>query len=135
MIECLIIGDSIAVGIHQNRQECIRHAQIGITSQNWNKKFSNINLSANTVIISLGTNDYNFVDSKYQLNQLRKKISAKTVIWIMPPIKPDVQLVVKNIAYEFNDTILTIEQLSGDKVHPTSREYKNLAEKTKIISW
>jgi hypothetical protein len=57
MIDCLIIGDSIAVGTKMFRPDCVEYVKSGITSIGWNKKYGNNDLTANTVIISLGTND------------------------------------------------------------------------------
>jgi lysophospholipase L1-like esterase len=135
MIECLIIGDSIAVGIQQNRNECPLYATIGITSQNWMKKYNSIEITAKSVIISLGTNDYNSATTRDSLIKLRAKIKASSVIWILPPIKPDIQSIVKNIAAVQGDQVLTIQNLSNDNVHPTGAEYKSLAKQTKILSW
>lgn len=135
MIECLIIGDSIAVGIQQHRRECPLYASVGITSQNWRKKYDSIDIAAKLVIISLGTNDFNAVNTKENLEKLRVKVKALNVIWILPPIKPEIQIVVKTLAAEYGDNLLTIHNLSSDKVHPTGAEYKNIAEKTRILSW
>ena len=38
MIECLIVGDSIAVGVSQVRHECMSIAKSGINSSDWNKQ-------------------------------------------------------------------------------------------------
>ena len=37
MLDCLIIGDSIAVGSHMFRKECVAFAKGGITSHGWDK--------------------------------------------------------------------------------------------------
>ena len=58
MIDCLIVGDSIAVGTHQFKPDCVAYAKGGINSWQWNRKFGDKQLGANTVIISLGSNDH-----------------------------------------------------------------------------
>lgn len=129
MLECLIIGDSIAQGISSVRKECTAIVRGGITSRDWNRKYLTKIEDANTAIISLGTNDW--VDTDKQLLLLRQTIKSKKVIWVMPPIKPDVQQIVKALALQYSDTVITITELSKDKVHPTAKGYKQLAEKTK----
>lgn len=129
MIDCLILGDSIAKGVSDIRKECVAYVQSGINSYNWNNKFLLKDLTANTVLISLGTNDTN-IRTFQELLALRQSVNAKTVFWIMPPIKPDVQDIVRIIATNFKDTILEIPELSKDKVHPTYKGYKSLSEQT-----
>jgi hypothetical protein len=131
MLECLILGDSIAQGISTVRKECVAIVKSGINSRTWNNRNIVNDLSANTVIISLGTNDPDTMNSFKELLLLRQQIYAKKVMWVMPPIKPPVQDIVRIIANSYGDTILTIPELSKDKVHPTSNGYKKLAEMTK----
>ena len=131
MLECLILGDSIAHGISTIRKECVAYVKSGINSRNWNNRYIVKDLTAETVIISLGTNDPETINTFKELLSLRQLVSAKKVIWIMPPIKPAVQDIVRIISKNFNDTILEIPELSKDKVHPTYNGYKELAEKTK----
>lgn len=131
MLDCLILGDSIAQGISIVRKECTAYVQSGINSRNWNNRYIVNNLSADTVIISLGTNDPDSVNTFKELLMLRKLVLGKKVFWIMPPIKPAVQDMVRIMARNYKDTILEIPELSKDKVHPTGRGYKQLAEMTK----
>ena len=131
MLDCLILGDSIAQGISTVRKECVAYVQSGINSRNWNNRYIVKELSANTVIISLGTNDPETMNTFKELLTLRELVVGKKVFWIMPPIKPAVQDIVRIIARNYKDTILEIPELSKDKVHPTGQGYKELAEKTK----
>jgi lysophospholipase L1-like esterase len=131
MLDCLILGDSIAQGISNIRKECTAIVKGGINSYNWNNRNIVKDLSANTVIISLGTNDPDTMNTFKELLLLRQQIYAKKVMWVMPPIKPSVQDIVRIIANSYSDTILTIPELSKDKVHPTYNGYKQLAEQTK----
>ena len=41
MIDCLIVGDSIAVGTHHFKPECVAYAKGGINSNHWNKQNAN----------------------------------------------------------------------------------------------
>ena len=76
MLDCLILGDSIAVGSHMFRKECVVYAKGGITSHGWDKSFGNNNLTASTVIISLGTNDWEGANTYRKLREIREKIQA-----------------------------------------------------------
>jgi len=131
MIDCMIVGDSIAVGTHQYRPECVAYAKGGINSSQWNKQNSNKNLTAKTVIISLGSNDHTGVRTLWELQQLRARTDAERVFWILPAIKPDVQEMVEIVARDHGDTILPIPNLQADKVHPSWAGYKKLAEQTR----
>jgi len=132
MLECLIVGDSIAVGTAQARPECISYSQGGINSRNWlNKNIGNTPLQARSVIISLGSNDHKHVKTESELRVIRTLTKADRVYWILPAIKPDIQEVVKKIAAEHGDIVLPITRLQKDGVHPSWAGYKELAEKTK----
>jgi lysophospholipase L1-like esterase len=131
MIDCLIVGDSIAVGTHQFRPECRVHAKVGINSSQWNRQNSSRDLTAKTLIISLGSNDHAGVRTMWELQQLRARADAKRVFWILPAIKPDVQDMVRIIARDHGDVILPIPNLQADKVHPSGVGYKKLAEQTR----
>jgi lysophospholipase L1-like esterase len=131
MLDCLILGDSIAQGISTVRKECVAYVQSGINSRNWNNKYIVKDLSADTVIISLGTNDPETMNTFKELLSLRELVAGEKVFWIMPPIKPAVQDMVRIIARNYKDTILEIPELSKDKVHPTGRGYKILGDMTK----
>jgi len=131
MLECLILGDSIAVGTHQFRQECVLVGKSGINSQQFNKNYAKKIEPANTVVISLGSNDHDGVNSFKELLAMRQRVEGKRVFWIMPAIKPHIQDMVEIIARNFGDTVLPITKLQPDKVHPTWAGYKDLAISTK----
>lgn len=131
MLECLIVGDSIAVGVSQYRPECLSHARVGITSKAWNNKFLTRVIGAETTIISLGSNDWNADTTLKEIITLREVIKSKKVFWVMPSIKPEIQYMVQIVADMFDDDILYVRETSKDGVHPTSKEYKRLAKETK----
>lgn len=130
MLECLILGDSIAVGIAQHRPECVVYAQIGITSGAWNNKFLSKKLDSKNTIISLGTNDYSTFKTFEELYALRQNLTG-TVIWILPANGVDRQTAVVKVAQMYNDATIVIPELSKDKIHPTARGYKDLANQTR----
>lgn len=132
MLDCLIIGDSIAVGTHQFRPDCVAYAKGGWNTWQWNRDYLKNDLSANTVIISLGSNDHKGIRTKAELQRIREKVGVKArVFWILPAIKPEIQTIVKAMAEEYGDTVLPITRLQKDGIHPSWAGYKDLAEKTK----
>ena len=132
MFECLVVGDSIAVGTARLRPECVAYTQSGINSHNWNSRYRSKNLSADTVIISLGSNDTHHIRTIWELQTLRNRVDADHVFWIMPAIKPDVQKMVETVAKSYGDTILPIISTQKDHVHPDMRGYRAIANSTKV---
>jgi lysophospholipase L1-like esterase len=139
MLECLILGDSIAVGVAQTRQECVLVGKGGINTWQFNKNYAEKIKPAETVIISLGSNDHSRVHTFKELMSTRQRIEGHRVFWILPAgnlkasgvdIK-DIQEMVKIIAKAFGDTVLPITRLQPDGIHPSSAGYKQLAESTK----
>jgi len=133
MIDCLIIGDSIAVGTKMFRPECVDYAKGGITSHGWDKKFGDNKLEANSVIISLSTNDWERANTEDKLRIIRNKVKASRVFWIEPNLesKPHAVEHVRKIAAEFGDTVIPTTRWQPDKIHPSWEGYKQIAEKTK----
>lgn len=137
MLECLIIGDSIAVGTAIARPECVSYSRGGWNSWQWNKDYLDSARSrpAETVIISLGANDHKGVKTEAELRKMRAAISGKRVFWIDPgqDRKPVPHDAIIRIAQEYGDTVLPRPQghMSADGIHPTGRGYKVLAEQTK----
>jgi len=140
MIDCLIVGDSIAVGTHQFKPECVSYSKGGINSYQWiNQNISKLPLNAKTVIISLGSNDHKWVKTEKELRTLRQMTQAHRVYWILPAgnLKASevsiqyIQLLVKEIAKEYGDVVIPITKLQADGIHPSWAGYKDIAEKTK----
>jgi lysophospholipase L1-like esterase len=131
MLECLILGDSIAVGIAQHRPECIAYATVGITSRKFVDNHITGDLSANTVVVSLGANDSKNMKTLKELFALRQVISAKRVYWILPANNKTAEEAVSIVADKFEDKAIEISALRKDHVHPTAKEYKRLAEATR----
>jgi len=131
MLDCLILGDSIAVGTQQFRQECTLVGKGGINTWQFNKNYAQKIEPANTVIISLGSNDHNGVNTFQELLVMRQRVEGKRVFWILPAIKPHIQDMVQIIAKNFGDTVLPITKLQPDKVHPSWAGYKEIASNTK----
>lgn len=131
MLDCLILGDSIAVGVQQYKPNCALYAKVGINSKQWNKNYTMMNLNADTVVISLGTNDYQGIDTERELTKLRERVKAKKVYWIVPAIKPQIQEIVREIAIKHGDWFVRIPYLSKDGIHPTQKGYQQIGSVTR----
>ena len=136
MLDCLILGDSTGVGTHQFKQECVSYSRGGWNTWQWNRDYGKKDLTAKTVIISLGTNDHKGVRTREELEKTRAKVTADRVFWILPPCndhfcKPWVNDVVEDIARRNGDMIVKTDKLQPDHIHPSWAGYKELVEKTK----
>lgn len=136
MIECLIVGDSIAVGVSQVRKECQAIVKSGINSANWNRQHLHRLRPAKTLIISLGANDLG-VNTEENIRRLRETAQADRVFWLLPSqrLKPEQVRAVKFVAQDFGDTVIPRPEknISADGVHPTYRGYKELADLTRYM--
>ena len=137
MIDCMVIGDSIAVGTAMHRPDCVSYSRGGWNSWQWNRDYLNIASSRNykTVIISLGANDHQGVKTEQELRKMRSTIQADRVFWISPGMerKPIPQTAIEKIAREYGDVVLPRpkDHMSSDGIHPTGRGYKILGEQAK----
>lgn len=124
MLECLILGDSIAVGVGMARPECMTVAEVGITSDDFAFTYRGPP-GAMRVIVSLGSNDKR--DSSDALEYLRQHINGR-VIWILPARRYQ-QASVRKMAQRFGDKMVVIPSVRRDGVHPA--DYRRLADLTR----
>lgn len=138
MLECLIVGDSIAVGTKMFAPHCELQGKGGINSWQFNKMYKG-SFYADTLIISLGSNDHKGVKTYDELFEMRQRVGAKNVFWVLPagnlkagglPIEK-VQFIVKELAAYYGDTVLPIRGLQPDGIHPSWSGYKDIVERTK----
>lgn len=134
MLECLILGDSTAIGIAQHKPECAVIARVGITSENWYKTFNTNPITKKKykiVVISLGNNDYKNTTAE-SLYNIRKHINADTVFWIAPSLtlKPIQRSLINELANEFKDKVIESHPYIGyDGIHPNQNGYKDINKK------
>ena len=128
MLPCLILGDSLALGIGQYRPECRTAAQVGITSARYIQTLL-IDQSATTALISLGVNDGDEAPTLDNLRQVRRHVHAQKVFWLLPGIKPHARAAIRQVAVEFDDFLVdtSYEAGPGDHLHPNRDGYKFLA--------
>jgi lysophospholipase L1-like esterase len=139
MIDCLVLGDSIAVGLYQQLPQCESLSKSGWNTWQWNRDYLKYDLTAETVIISLGSNDHKYIRTQAELERMRTKVTAGRVFWILPhgnlpagglPIE-EVQRIVKMIAALHGDTVVPITRVQRDSIHPSWAGYKELARVVK----
>ena len=137
MIDCMVLGDSIAVGTATARPECVSYSRGGWNSWQWNKDYLSVATTKpyETIIISLGANDHRGVKTELELRRMREAIKGKRVFWIDPgkDRKPVPHDAIMRIAAEYGDTVLPRpkEHISADGIHPTGKGYKEIAKATK----
>jgi hypothetical protein len=139
MLECLILGDSIAVGTKQFTPQCELVGKGGINTWQWNQMYSKVDLTAKTVIISLATNDHKYINTEAELIKMRERVKSSRVFWILPAgnLRASevniqwIQGLVREIAKRYGDTVLPINGLQRDGIHPSWSGYKDIVERTR----
>lgn len=128
VVDCLVVGDSIAYGIGEFSTQCAAIAKSGITSGNWLASYGSSILPARSVVISLGTNDKPSAETYRNLVELRRRIRANRVSWVLPSAekRPEARWYVTQVASAFRDTILNVPAayLASDKIHLTGTGYR-----------
>lgn len=125
MIECLIIGDSIAVGVAQYATQCNLQGKIGITSNSFADVY--IVKNANLTVISLGSNDRGY-DPYAAMKKIRDTIDGK-VIWLISANSLEGATASLRVAYQYGDGVFHVGtvELSSDGVHPTVNGLKKIS--------
>jgi hypothetical protein len=139
MLECLILGDSIAVGTKQFAPQCELVGKGGINTWQWNQMYSKADLTAKTVIISLATNDHKHINTEAELIKMRERVKSSRVFWVLPAgnLKASevniqwIQGLVREIARKYGDTVLPINGLQKDGIHPSWSGYRDIIQRTK----
>lgn len=123
-MDCIAIGDSIAVGIGQ-AAHCTINARVSASSSYIADHV--ITSNKDIAIISAGSNDPNNPKLRTNLDRIRSKINAKRVIWILP-YNRKAAAAVKAVAVQFGDGYIDLASFkTQDGVHPSS--YRSVARK------
>jgi len=131
LIPCLVIGDSIAVGVGQQMPECRTEARKGINSQQFIAT-TETSERADRVVISLGANDDAAARTLDNLIELRKSVQARVVYWLIPASSQRARSAVRVVARRFGDRIIDTAPFAGqDGLHPTGIGYRKLAMMTR----
>ena len=127
MFDCVILGDSIAVGV------ATAFASMGVSCDvragvGWpTHRIAHLAITSahQVAIVSAGSNDTPGERLARQLQLLRRKINANCVIWIYP-YTGDRAWQVQNVAVSYGDSAVSFKRIgSNDGVHP--RSYSILA--------
>lgn len=129
MLDCLIFGDSIALGVGQARSGCEIAARVGITSATYLRTvFTTVPKIAASIVISLGVNDDPAASTLGNLRRLRADLQARQVTWLLPGLKEDARRAIQIVAAEHHDRLLDTRGVVGpDHLHPTGAGYRFLA--------
>lgn len=129
MFNCVVVGDSIAVETHKHKPECALYADASVSSQSWSQRWRMDYLAANTVVISLGSNDTIRDDTYGNLLELRKKIKGR-VYWIAPNsfAKPVAYGAVVKVASEWGDRVIKTDKYQPDAIHPHRTAYRSIID-------
>ena len=120
-VDCLILGDSIAVGIGQDRPACVTVARVGVTSSTFVQTLlRTAPTQARTIVISLGVNDGASAATADMLRRMRGSVTATRVTWLLPGPKEEVRRAIRTVAAEYGDRLIdTGGDLGPDHLHPT----------------
>jgi hypothetical protein len=130
LLDCIILGDSIAVGLGQARPDCVVAAVSGISSERYVQTLAGTQ-HARTAIISLGVNDGEGVATADNLSRLRGLVSANVVYWLLTGGNPRARDAARAVAARFGDRLIDVAPLTGaDHVHPDRTGYARVAAET-----
>lgn len=131
MLNCIVLGDSLAVGVGLARPDCETAAISGVSSDRYVQMFPGTQ-QAHTAIISLGVNDGDANSTIGNLTLLRGRISADTVYWLLAGGNERARDAVREVAQRFGDRLIDAAPLAGpDHIHPDSAGYAQLAAETR----
>ncbi len=130
---CIVIGDSLAVGVGQFRPDCQTIAQIGINSSRYiATKLPRGGIAADTTVISLGVNDGGNIHTLDNLRTIRATVKSRTVYWLLPGPRDSIRQMIKTVAGEHDDHVIDTGLLSSPgQLHPNGRGYQTIALETR----
>lgn len=130
MLDCLVLGDSIALGVGQARPDCRTIAVAGISSDYFVQIFPGAP-QARTAVISLGVNDGDGIATADNLAKLRGRVLADTVYWLVSGTNQRIRDAVQASAGRSGDRLIDVTPLAGaDHIHPDRSGYARLASQT-----
>lgn len=127
MIECVLLGDSIALGVARSQPSCQVQAVSGIGTGSYLSRFSHT-VHARHALISIGSNDPASGDLVSQMRTMRSRIIADEVTWLLSANNAHAAAAARAVAAEHGDRVINIMPfLSSDRVHPTPAGYYRLS--------
>lgn len=129
---CMILGDSLAVGLHLAAPYCEHHARVGITAAQFHNEYVN-EINSDFAVISLGANDAStpeFAELEY-LRVVRSRIKSPNVVWLLPICEAPIRAAILTVAEEYGDRVVSL-QLYSNTLHLSAAGYKKLAGDLKL---
>jgi len=127
MMDCVYIGDSIAIGLQQYEPNCGIYAKVGADTDFIVKQFSGTK-SAGHAIISMGSNAPMNPRNYQNAIKLRKSLDVDFVVWILPYDRT-AAAAIRKVAQQFPDAILDLHGIpTKDKVHPNYRKTSDMVQ-------
>lgn len=124
MLPCLVIGDSIALGVGRALPECRTEARVGITSRQFVHELLSPQL-ADQVVISLGVNDGPSAYTIPSLERVRSEVRGRIVYWLLPAHHDYARIAIRAVAARYGDFVIDCTPQTGpDGLHPTGVGYR-----------
>ncbi len=126
MLPCLVLGDSLAVGVGQTLPECRTEARVGMTARQFVHELSSPQ-QADRVVISLGVNDGASAYTISNLLRVRENVRGRAVYWLLPAHHEYTRAAIQQVAARFGDWLIDCTPTVGpDGLHPTGAGYRRL---------
>jgi lysophospholipase L1-like esterase len=126
MLECMILGDSIAQGVARLRPQCAQITQQGINTFTFSNRLIQT-VHARHVLISLGSNDVGVPDLERHLNMIRTRVKTGEVTWLLSANNAQAAQQVQQVARVHGDRVIQVRLVVGaDGVHPSAAGYHRL---------
>lgn len=126
MMECMILGDSIAQGVARLRPQCAQITQQGVGTRQFLERLMT-QVTASHVLISLGSNDVGVSNLHMELSALRSRIQQAQVTWLLSANNAQAAAQVQQVAREHGDRVIQVRLVVGtDGVHPSITGYHRL---------
>lgn len=130
MFECLILGDSIGVGVAKEiNARYARQCDVTAVERATPDQilaWRNPRKVYGTCIFAIGSNDEPGTALAAKLSSLRQRIATRRVVWLLPYSRERAYLI-NSVAIRFGDETLDLMRFrSKDHVHPIS--YSDVAE-------
>lgn len=126
MMDCMILGDSIAQGVAATRPQCAQITQRGITTPEFSRVLIQ-QVHARHVLISVGSNDWGVGDMHRHLTQIRSRIQSGEVTWLLSANNAQAAQQVQQVARTHGDRVIQVSLVVGsDGVHPSPAGYHRL---------
>jgi len=133
LIPCLVVGDSIAVGVGQTLPECRTEARVGMTARQFVHQFLSPR-EADKVVISLGVNDGESAYTIANLRSVRESVRGRAVYWLLPAHHEYARTAIRTVAARYGDRVIDCTPYSGpDGVHPTGVGYRTLGAQIRAV--